>query len=451
MAFDALHRQPYVTVVVIGAGASGLAAAQRLSKNGVDVTLLEARDRIGGRIWTLHPDTLTVPLELGAEFVHGDAPEVHEIARDAKLRTIDIAGRRWVGTGGRLQITDDFWERLDRVMRRLNEKRKPDRSFADALARMRNLDEMDRLMATQWVEGFQAADTTLISERSLAEGGSPKDDVRERRIGRVIEGYDSVPNALASRVLDRIQLGVIATGVRWRKRHVDIVSRDHGGAPKPAIGAKAAIVTVPLGVLHATPGATGAIEFDPPVRETQRAASKLVMGGVVRVALQLDEPFWTEERFAVHMHDDRFDTLSFLQARAQLAFPVWWTQYPIRAPMLVAWRGGPGALAMAMLPREDVISSAIASLAKVLGMSRRTIDKHVIAGHMHDWINDPFSRGAYSYAGVGGDKAGAALAKPVQGTLFFAGEHVDSEGRNGTVHGAIASGWRAADDVLRLL
>ena len=440
-----------MTVVVIGAGASGLAAAHRLAQNGVDVTILEARDRIGGRIWTLHPDTLSVPLELGAEFVHGGAPEIYEIASDAKLRTIDIAGRRWVGAVGRLQITDDFWERLDHVMGRLDEKRKPDRSFADALARMRNLDAKDRLIATQWVEGFQAADTTLISERSLAEGGSPKDDVRERRIGRVIEGYDSVVNALAGRVLDKIQLGVVTTGVRWRKGHVDVMSRDHGGEPKPAVSAKAAIVTVPLGVLHATPGAPGAIEFDPPLRDTQRAASMLVMGGVIRVVLQLDRPFWTEERFAVHMGDERFDTLSFLQARARLAFPVWWTQYPIRAPLLVAWRGGPGALAMATQPRDAVVSSAIESLAKILGMSRRTIDKHVVAGHMHDWINDPFSRGAYSYAGVGGDTAGEELAKPVQGTLYFAGEHTDSEGRNGTVHGAIASGWRAADAVLRRL
>jgi len=440
-----------VTVVVIGAGAAGLAAAQRLSKNGVDVTVLEARDRIGGRIWTLHPDTLTVPVELGAEFLHGDAPEIHEIARDAKLRTIDIAGRRWVGSAGRLQVTDDFWERLDHVMRRLDEKRKPDRSFADALARMRGLDATDRLLAIHWVEGFQAADTTLISERSLAEGGSPKDAVRARRIGRVIEGYDSVIAALADRVLDRVQLGVIATGVRWKKGRVEVASRDQGGEPKPVIGAKAAIVTVPLGVLHATPGTIGAIDFDPPLRDKQRATSMLVMGGVVRVALQLDRPFWVEERFAVHMGDDRFDTMAFLQARARLAFPVWWTQYPIRAPLLVAWCGGPGALAMAKLSRDQVVSAAIESLAKVLGMAPRTIDKHVVAAHMHDWINDPFSRGAYSYPGVGGDKAGKTLAKPVQGTLYFAGEHADSEGRNGTVPGAIASGWRAADEVLRRL
>src|SRR5215208_5987442 len=124
-------------VCIIGAGASGLAAAQRLAEHDVDVTVIEARDRIGGRIWTLHPESLTVPVELGAEFLHGDTPEVDGLVAKARLRTIDIAGRRWTGAHGELRIVDDFWERLDDVMSRLDEEREPDRSFADAVARMR--------------------------------------------------------------------------------------------------------------------------------------------------------------------------------------------------------------------------------------------------------------------------------------------------------------------------
>jgi monoamine oxidase len=435
------------SVVIVGAGAAGLAAAQRINSRGIDVLVLEARDRIGGRVWTQRPRSLTTPVELGAEFLHGEAPELHEIARAAGLRTIDVAGRRWTSAHGKFRLMDDFWERLDRVMRRLDEERDPDRSFADALARMRSAPSADRQLAVQYVEGFQAADTTRISERSLAEGGSPREDVRERRIGRVLEGYVGVIDALAAPVLDRIRLGAVVTGVRWRKGRVEIESRAHGGDPLPPLSARAAIVTVPLGVLQMPPGAVGGIEFDPPLRDKQGAAAMLVMGGVVRVTLQVDEPFWTEKRFAARVGDDRLDTLAFLQSRERVPFPVWWTQYPVRAPLLVGWRGGPGALELAGMTRDEIVSSAIGSLATLFGMSRSGVQRHVVAEYTHDWINDPFTRGAYSYVGVGGVNASAQLAKPVQGTLFFAGEHADHEGRNGTVHGAIASGWRAADKI----
>src|SRR5207237_1068283 len=168
-------------VVVIGAGAAGLAAARCLHERDVEVVVLEARDRVGGRVWTLHPDSLALPVELGAEFLHGEAQELIDIARSAKLRTLDIADdRRWISSRGRLRLEDDFWHSIDRVMRRLDEKREPDRSFADAIAGMRSVAAADRRLATQYVEGFQAADPKRISERSPADGGSPGDGVRQR-------------------------------------------------------------------------------------------------------------------------------------------------------------------------------------------------------------------------------------------------------------------------------
>lgn len=142
------------------------------------------------------------------------------------------------------------------------------------------------------------------------------------------------------------------------------------------------------------------------------------------------------------------DTLAFLQSLARVPFPVLWTSYPIRAPLLVGLRGGPGAAKMAGMTRDDIVSSAIGSLATLFGMSRSGVQRHVVAEYTHDWINDPFARGAYSYVGVGGMNASAQLAKPVQGTLYFVGEHADKEGRNGTVHGAIASGWHATDQLI---
>jgi len=440
-------------VCVIGAGAAGLAAARRLREHGVEVTVLEARDRIGGRVWTVRATGLTVPIELGAEFLHGETPELHRVAREAGLRTIDVAGRRWISVGGRLRLMDDYWERLDRVMRRLREDRGPDRSFADAINRMRSVSGADRQLAVQYVEGFHAADSRRVSERSLAEGGSPSDDVRERHIGRVIEGYDRIIAALAAPVLGTVTLGAVVSRVLWRPRAVEIEYGvpGEGETNRQRLEARAAIVAVPLGVLQAPHSLTGGIQFDPPLRDKQQAAMQLIMGSVERVALQLDEPFWTEKWFARHAGDDRFDTMSFLYSRGRVPFPVWWTPYPVRAPMLVGWRGGPVARVMAAMSRDGMAAEAIRSLAMLLGMTYRALRKHVVASFTHDWTNDPYARGAYSYVGVGGDEASAQLARPVKGTLFFAGEHADKQGRNGTVHGAIASGWSAADRVLKQL
>ena len=437
-------------VVVIGAGVAGLSAARHLRAQGIDVTVLEARDRIGGRLWTLHPEGLAVPIELGGEFLHGETPEIDAVARDAGLRAMDIAGRRFTATGGTLRVMDDFWERLDRVMRRLDKERDPDRSFAAALERMRRVSGADRQLARQFVEGFHAADTHLVSESALADGGSPRGDVRERRIGRVIEGFSSVVDALAAPLADVIRMRSPVTNISWEKGDVSVDYQSESGTGA-RLEARAAIIAVPLGVLQAVVPAPGAIAFDPPVPRIQQAAHGLAMGNVMKVVLRLDEPFWTEERFAKHAGDERLDTLSFLHSRDTVAFPVWWTPYPITAPVLVGWCGGPAASAMAGMSAEEVVAGAIDSLATILGMSRQSLQRHVTTGYTHDWTSDPFSRGAYSYVRVGGAESGKTLARPVEQTLFFAGEHADREARNGTVHGAMASGTAAAKALLRAL
>jgi monoamine oxidase len=436
-------------VIVIGAGAAGLAAANRLAANGIDVIVLEARDRIGGRVWTIRADGLQVPVELGAEFLHGETPELDAIARASRLRVVDVAGRRWTRDRGALKRTDDFWERLDRPMRRLRDDREPDRSFADAMKRMRGVSNSDRRLATLFVEGFHAADLHRVSERSLAEGGSPGDEVRERRQARIIEGYGSVVDALAAPILDRVRLGAPATRVRWRRGSVTVESRNLAGQALETTNADAAIVTVPLGVLQSA-AVPGAIEFDPPLHERMRSAAKLVMGQVVRVALQLDRPFWTEKAFAKRAGDDRFDTMSFVQTLStRVAFPVWWTSYPVRAPLLVGWRGGRIPRELSTASHDRIAALAIDSLSTILGMTSSAVRRHVVGAFTHDWIRDPFSRGAYTYMAVNGTGACAELARPVQNTIFIAGEHADRQERNGTVHGAIASGEWAADRLIR--
>ena len=436
-------------VAVIGAGVAGLAAASRIVDAGLDVTVLEARDRIGGRVWTRSAPGLVTPIEMGAEFLHGETPEIDEIAFREGARLVDVAGRRWSSRRGRLVLMDDFWERLDRAMRQLKEDRAKDRSFADALAAIHGARSVDRQLAREYVEGFHAADAHLISERSLAEGGSPRGDVRERRIGRVLEGYGAIVDALAIPVRDRIDFDCEVRAVRWRAGSVDVEFQRRRDGTASHITADAAIITLPLGVLQTEQGRPGAVEFEPDVPPLRRNVTRLFMGHVVKVVLQVDEPFWAGKSFAKHAGDERFDTLSFLHSRDAVAFPVWWTPYPVRAPMLVGWRGGPAAAELSGSGQEHIVAAAIDSFATIVGLSARAVSRRVVAAFVHDWTNDPYARGAYSYVGVDGDSAARALAKPVGRTLYFAGEHADREGRNGTVHGAIASGRAAADALLK--
>jgi monoamine oxidase len=442
LACRSLMADGTVDAVVIGGGAAGIAAARDLHAAGRDVVLLEARERLGGRVFTVRDRETPVPIELGAEFVHGSAEQLTDLARHAGLSTVDVGGRRYQTAGRRLRPMDDFWERLDRVMRRLPDQRARDRSFREFLDARPGGQRLarERRLALQWVEGFHAADSRLISAQALAEGGWPGDDVAERRLGRVVEGYDRIIDLLAASLAGCIRLGAVVSRVEWARGAVVVYVQHPDGRARFALEARTAIVAVPLGVLKAPPGETGTIEFIPALRQKQRALEVLASGSVVRVVLRLRERVWESD----------YDTLSFIHSTDQ-DFPTLWTLYPMRAPIVVAWRGGPGARRLSQLPAGELEARALSAVARQLRISRQRMHQLVEAVWTHDWEHDAFARGVYSYSMVNGAHAPAALARPMRGTLFFAGEASDTEGGTGTVDGAIASGRRAAAQVLRAL
>ena len=445
-------------MVVVGAGVAGLAAARRLADAGLCVVVLEGRDRIGGRILTIRDPRVPVPVELGAEFVHGLADEITEIARRERLVLCDIQGERWRADRGTLSPMDhdDFWTRLDRVTRRLDARRTPDRSFADFLrtkpgGRART---QDRRLALEFVEGFHAADAARLSERAIANGGVPEDE-DERRQARVLDGYDRIPEALAASVRDHVRLGCTVTEIRWEPGQVEIGYRGPATSATPRAGGRpgtvsagAVIVTVPLGVLQQTGGAT-AVTFTPEVTGARRAASQLAMGAVVRVAVAFTEPFWESRTVRRTRGNRSLAGLSFLHS-TDADLPVWWTPAPVRAPLLVGWAGGPKATRVRSRAQGDMKDRAVRAIARQFGIPRARIASLVTEYWHHDWIGDPFTLGAYSYALVNGDRAASRLARPIADTVFFAGEAADAEGRTGTVHGAIGTGYRVADRIVRL-
>ncbi len=439
-------------IIVIGAGVAGLAAARELARRGEAVRVLEARDRIGGRILTERSDVAQLPIELGAEFLHGKATEVAHIARDAGLRVCDVLGERWRADGKHLTDAADFWPDVETVLGKLRADRDPDRSFADFLDTAPGGPRLARAraLARQYVAGFHAADPALISERALAAGGAPE-SADDERAGRLVDGYDRVPQWLARELGAAVETGIVARTVRWRRGAVvvEAVQRTTG-QPRRYEG-RAIIVSVPLGMITAAPtdgGGDGSIRFDPAPAAQLAAARRLTMGDARRVVLAFDEPIWESVRHPRLPKDASLSTMSFLHGDDS-SFPVWWTLMPLRAPMIVGWAGGLRATAMNGLSADAVSDRAIAALGRPLGMSRRRVARAVTGAWTYDWGSDPFSRGAYSYPLVGGSEAASTLARAVDGTLCFAGEATVGGGQNGTVHGAIASGLRAATQLTR--
>jgi monoamine oxidase len=436
-----------VDVLVVGAGAAGMAAARTLHDAGVSFVVLEARDRVGGRILTLRDSAAPIPLELGAEFVHGDAPATQDLARAAGAVLVDAAGEHWRAERGRLRPLPDVWRRIGGVLRRLDPEREPDRSIADFLATRPGgrSHARDRPLAAAFVQGFHAADLTRASERALGDADPAGEQTA--RMARVFGGYDVVLDPLTRSVGDRVRLRHTVQRIEWRRGRVTAHVR--AGDAEVAFRAGSAIVTLPLGVLHAPAGAPGAVAFDPPLPPRMRAAlAHLAMGDVTRITLLFREPFWTDDDFDVVPSGRDLRRLGFLH-RDGAPWSVWWTQYPVHVPLLTVWAGGPPAANPLLRDPDQAADAALHDLAAVLDIRHRRLRRLLEGSWTHDWLGDPFARGAYSYAAVGGADAHGELARPVDRTLFFAGEAADAEGRNGTVEGALGSGREAARRVLR--
>ena len=430
-------------VIVIGAGAAGLAAAAELVRAGRSVVLLEARDRLGGRMWTRREPGLPIPIELGAEFIHGQAAPVRALLARAGATVIDTNNSHLRVEGGELLPRSDFFPRFQQALRESDALRETDLSFDDLLDRhlAGRLSAEDRRAARAMAEGFDAADTSRASARALAEEWCG-DTLGESPQSRPAEGYEALIAALVVEAHGerlRLQLQSPVAALAWSRGSVQ-VSGHFAGAPFTFRGAHA-IVTVPLGVLKAPRGAPGAIAFTPPLEAKRRALESLAEGPVVKLLLRFASPFW--ER----LHEERYREVSFLHVPGA-PLPTFWTAAPARAPLLVAWAGGPAALRAAEgKTAAELAGVAIASLRRLFGPDV-DVAGELQACYYHDWQHDPFARGAYSYVTVGGGAAHESLARPLDDTLFFAGEATDATGEAGTVAGAVASGLRAAREVL---
>lgn len=426
-------------VLIVGAGAAGLAAARALSVAGFNVTVLEARDRIGGRINThLDPESVA-PIEFGAEFVHGKPPETLKIVERMRLTPYELPNTHWYFRNAVLSKSNEFWSKIEAAMAEMAEQKGPDLSFLDFLddySRRRQVTDI-RAMATLYVEGFHAAHADKISVKGLNKTNRAAAEIDDEKQFRPATGYHAIAQKLHDEAVEQgasFRFETVVSEVMWNPGAVTVTS-----ATGEKFKSRRLLVTLPLGLLQRND-----VKFAPRLTAKEEAAQKLAVGQVVRVILRFRDRFW--ETLSLPTDNGKkgeLKDLAFIHSPDELP-PTWWTQLPVRAPLLVGWAGGTRAEELLSESPDALLDRSLQALSHIFAVPREFVEERLVEFYYHNWATDPFALGAYSYIPIGGLEAQAELVEPVENTIYFAGEATNTHGHHGTVHGAIASGLHAA-------
>ena len=417
--------------LIIGAGAAGLAAGRKLCAAGQSILLLEARERIGGRIWT---DTTFAdfPVEWGAELIHGEHAATHDLVRAANFHTLPAPRKpllRW-GTAGGARLVADLPPPLQQPIKRLLA------AYAQ-LPTQANLATDEALGDYLYRQGFTAAEIemadVLLAQTCCAPINtlSCADLVREMTVDhagleefRIEEGYGALL-AHYSHGLP-IQLNMPVQTIRWGNDGVTVVT------PTATFQAQRCLITVPVSLLQA-----GTITFEPPLSPSKQAAIMAFRtAAATKLFYRFREPLW-DESLAYMMHTG-------LAAR-------WWTSGYGRpgAAVLCCFVTADRATQLDAMSAAEALQVGLDELAGLLG--RSDLLEQCLAAKRIAWAHDPYARGGYAHLPPGAAAARPILAQPEKDRLFFAGEATAYASNPQTVHGAIESGWRAAAEILGVM
>jgi len=429
-------------VVVIGAGLAGLAAARALTQRGVTVTVLEARDRIGGRCYTRDG------IDHGAHWIHGtEGNPITNAARELGLPTLFVGGDstysggwdhlalrgpsgRTLSTDEKLRsilVADDVHDALDAERRRRVAAGEGDVSIHEVAQRViaeRQLSDIDR-RSVEWHIALSARDDCAADEPSLSflwwDDGY---EVYGYGDSVFMKGFGALTSALAEGVEVRTQCIV-----RRIEYAADRLVRIH--TDEEVIEADAVIVTLPLGVLQA-----GDVVFDPPLpAEKREAIGRLQMGDLCKIVLRFEKPFWPADQYVFGFLSER------VEANPTLAINLWKTHH---VPALTLITGGRLARDSELLSAEELSAYARRVLADMFGDD---VPAPVSVECTH-WHDDPFARGSYSYIPVGATPMDIdMLAEPLAGRVLFAGEATYRH-HWASAQGAYVSGLREAARLL---
>jgi monoamine oxidase len=425
-----MFRNDPAHVAVIGAGAAGLMAACELARAGKQVTVLEARDRLGGRIWPLPDAEFGYVAEGGAEFVHGAAPVTRALMREAGLSLAPRHGTRWSTRSGALTPADQMMPHADRFYEALLAVKAdlPVAAFLEAHFAAPRYDELRRWV-TRTVEGYDAADPNRFSTLALRDEWLARDDGEH---GRIREGYGALIAYLEAQCRRHgavIHLGAAVAAIEQSGGRIAVRCVGSTG-----IEADAAILAVPLPLLSE-------IALPQSARERAEAAADIGFGNVVKILLRFAAPWWAS------LGGRDLADLSFLLSNAPV--PTWWTQYPDPYPVLTGWLAGPRAEKVSSLGEGELVDMGLASLAGIFDLPAERLRAALVAARAIDWGRDPFARGAYSYATPRTRAALSVLGRPNFDAIFFSGEALYAGVDMGTVEAALASGRETARAILR--
>jgi monoamine oxidase len=424
--------------IVVGAGIAGLAAADRLAEEGERVTVVEARDRLGGRIHSLREwGGTTATLDVGASWMRGEENNpLARLVREIGIRTTvfnrstetayDPKGRRLLFDRHRRNMEDVnllhehmYWDNVGATPQESMEEGIKQALYDANLVRARARDANE--IVHRLVEGDHGADA---------------EEVAFTAVGALHEfsGDDVVFPDGMSQITDHL-----ARGLDVRLEHpVLSVFHDEDGAGvrvdtargEETLTADRVLVTLPLGVLKA-----GRVGFDPELPQDKgEAVDRLGNGRLEKLFLRFEEVFWGDAEVLVHLGTEEGTWFHWYAGQRVMGEPI-----------LVCRNGGNAARFLEGKDDAEVVEHAVDSLRGLFRKVPQPVDHHLT-----HWMDDPFSLGSFSFTAVGsGDQDRAALGEPIGERVFFGGEATETE-HTATVHGALLSGRREAERILEL-
>ena len=416
------------SIIIVGGGVAGLAAAFRLLKAGFTVTLLEASDRLGGRIFTVYDPAFLYPVEKGDEFVHGSLPLTIQLLEEAGIEYQPVEGDMIRVVNDEWKTQDDFTVGWKELMERMNEIRE-DMTVAGFLEKNFSDEKYEALRRSvlRFAEGFDLADPSKASVLSLREEWMGEQEEQFRIPG----GCSQLINYLEQQCLKsgaRIYKSSAVTEIKWQENDVTVVT-----ANKKKYTGNKVIITVSLGMLKNIPPL---VSFQPAIDDYLKAAKTIGFGSVVKILLQFEERFWEKKK----------TNIGFLFTDEVI--PTWWTQLPSSFPLLTGWAGGPQAWPLENKDDNAILEMALQSLSNVFKKTVAELKELLTASLVANWNQDSFAKGGYSYSMVGSTQAQKLFATPVNDTIFFAGEAFYDGPSPGTVEAALVSSKNAVEKIL---
>lgn len=429
-------------VLIIGAGAAGLMAAYKLTAAGKSVIVLEARNRIGGRINTLQNELFFKQAEQGAEFIHGDLPVTLGLLKTAGIEVVPALGEMWRFADGNFKADDDPAPNWALLMQRL-EALTTDCSIEAFLQREFSGDEYEALRnaVRRFVAGYDSADPGNASAFALRKEWQHEDDGAQHRVKG---GYSAMIRFLADECRAKggeifLNSAVTVINHEINKTSAIVANGDvyHG---------RRLIVALPLGVLKAAAG-EGSVKFQPLLPKHDDALRDIGFGAIIKLLLEFSSIFWEDEAIAALTGKDP-KQMGFILS--DQIIPTWWTQQPQRSAVLTGWLGGPAAANKKDATDEEMLELALQSLANIFKKDVNDLRKTLVAFNCANWTADRFTRGSYAYDMVASANARAILSKPIDHTVFFAGEYLYDGPAMGTVEAALTSGAQVARRLLEI-